>query len=288
MSQLIPSPILIVCALFIEAEPWIQRFGLKQHPASKRIPYYRSEQCHLVVSGTGPVAAAVATVYLLQRLPAAVHENCQLFNIGLCGSPTQDLPKGRVVLGNCIHFSDSKRNFIPDTLVRHEFAECRLTTVSLPVTAVSKPSDASPLTVYEMEAAGVYQAAMPFLSPHQVHFLKIVSDHLEGEPLDKVAMRTLLEQNVEPIYGYMQASLKLPRTEPLRLSPEHSRWVDVLVEKLNLTATQKCQLTTAALACVAGGSEHLAVRCQPFLSRHPEDKHQRNAIFKQLLAGLVG
>ena len=234
------------------------------------------------------MAAAVATVYLLQSFAATLHENCQLFNIGLCGSPTPKLPKGRVVLGNCIHSLDSKRNFIPDTLIRHEFAECRLTTTSLPVTASGKPTNSSPLTVYEMEAAGVYQAAMPFLSPHQVHFIKIVSDHLEGEPLEKVEVRGLLEQNVEAIYSYMQASLKLPRTQPLKLSTEHSRYVDELAAELNLTATQKCQLTTAALACVSGGSEHLAVRCQPFLSRHPEGKHQRNAIFKQLLAGLVG
>jgi len=277
---------LIVTALQIEARPWIQALGLKQDHRSKRIPVYRSADGHLAISGSGPVAAAITTTLLLQPLNTDVLREAHLFNIGLCGSsqPTHEL--GTIMLGNCIKEFTTQRTFIPDVLARHSFAESAITTVAQPMTQANPLAANQPATLYDMEAAGIYQAATVFLAPHQIHFLKIVSDHLENQRLDRSTVQQLLAASVAPIHAYMAAALNLQTTPPFVLNAAQQNIVDTLTHQLQLTQTQATQLQTAATAWSFHTTRDLRHACAVALQQHPQSKQQRNRVFKDLLEEL--
>lgn len=277
---------LIITALQLEAQPWIQHFRLKKDPHSKRIPMYKAEHCQLAISGVGAVPAAIATSLLLSQIePSALHQ-AHLFNIGLCGSLRKEQVQGSVLLGNCIQDATTGRTFISDILTRHPFPESRITTVAQPVNKHTSTLPLNTQTVFEMEAAGIYQAAGIFLAPHQLHFLKIVSDHLEGELLNKSVMTQFLGANVEPIAQYITAVHNMPTTQPFALDAKQTELTEILITQLKLTQTQSIQLKEAAKACAFRSPARMLSICHDFAERCPQDKKERSAILRELVMRL--
>ncbi len=158
--------ILISTALYHEAKPLIQHFRLKKailpslqpgriqlftgHPSSP------DREIWLVVGGTGPLAAAVATTYALTAALTHLHgyagnkpsQNGPLFlNIGICGAVRKDWPRGEAVLCHKIIHHDTGRAYFPDVLIRHPFREGVLETFSHPVTAAMEPAGKSTGTI---------------------------------------------------------------------------------------------------------------------------------------------
>lgn len=86
---------------------------------------------------------------------------------------------------------DTKRTYYPDILYRHPFAEEGIETVSIvrrpdemkqmirmdaSVNGGQKSGSSLKISLCDMEAVGVYQAAVRFVGQHQMAFLKVVSD----------------------------------------------------------------------------------------------------------------
>lgn len=183
--------IYVTVALFAEARPIIDRFRLKKatlQPAGK-FQTFAGDGMALIVSGTGALAAAVATAALLSARPP--EEDDVFLNIGLCGAVDPGLRIGQAVLAHKIVHRETGRAYYPDVLVRHPFREAAVETVPRVVRRVSaRTADA-----VDMEAAGCFEAALAFLPPHRLAFVKIVSDRVEvggreadhGETRDKSA-----------------------------------------------------------------------------------------------------
>ena len=58
--------------------------------------------------------------------------------------------------------------------------------------------------LYDMEAAAIYQAGIHFFGPHQMIFLKIVSDRGIIEKVSKEQIALLMEKYQECIIDYME------------------------------------------------------------------------------------
>ena len=165
-----PENKLLVTALQAEARPFIRRLQLKKQPAGCGLELYVGTGYALLVTGIGKVPAAIKTGRALQLAePVGVE---RVANLGVCGCGDTQIPLGRLHLVNKIEEATTGRTFFPDMLARHQLAEATLVTVDRPCT--SGPDNSTSL--YDMEAAGVFQAAASFVTLDRLHFLKVVSD----------------------------------------------------------------------------------------------------------------
>lgn len=203
--------IFIVTALYCEASIFIEHFSLKKVVENPRFQQFASEEGHilLTVSGAGEIAAASAVSSIgTQYQPG---QDDVLVNIGACAAPAgQD----GVFLIHKLTEQATGKTFYPDILYRHGFLEAELVTAMLPWRKTDEKNAGGQYVpsfncMYDMEAAGVYQAGAYFFGPHQMHFLKAVSDNGEGERLSGGDIRQLMEAHREKICAYLEQLLQI-------------------------------------------------------------------------------
>ncbi len=170
----------IYCALYAEAAALIERLCLKKRTEINAFQVFGDlqEKYCLVMTGVGMVNAVSAVSYMSALYPPGPQD--YLVNFGSCAAADLKREKGGLYICRKICDQAAGRDFYPDMIYDYSLCEADLVTVSRPVTDLrAEPCDVSPL-LYDMEAAGIFQAANRFLGPHQMLFLKVVSDH--GEP----------------------------------------------------------------------------------------------------------
>ena len=183
----------IFCALYPEAAPWISAFRLKKVPEQTKFQTFTDgkEVC-LVITGIGKVAAATAVGSICTA--NGVDKSDVLVNIGICAKLSEGTePKeqgkapgeerGSIYLCNKLLDEAAGKTFFPDVLVKHPFPEGSLLTGDhIYLKSDGKKDIVAEL--YDMEAAGIYQAGVYFFGPEQMVFLKVVSDFgvEAGEP----------------------------------------------------------------------------------------------------------
>lgn len=205
----------IVTALYEEALPFLKEYHLKRKTDFPHFELFAGEQAFLLVTRPGALRAATALSSLLTAFPPEKHDF--LLSAGCAGCAQEEL-LGQAFSLCRITEAASGRTRYPELLYRCPFPEAEGVTqgtvrrrepeetlpsapgigaggvVSFPARqrafgAISPlPSKApkpegfvSPLPVlYDMEAAGIYEAAIPYFSCDKLLFLKVVSDALTG------------------------------------------------------------------------------------------------------------
>ncbi len=186
----------------------------------------------LVISGPGPIPAAVAVSSICTEYGPG--QGDFLLNVGICagireqahaentllrdGIRRQEAPCqiGNLFLCNKITEQATGRTFYPDILYRHRFLEARIVTGSgirqrLPHSASQLIEQRLPrikaeeedFYLYDMEAAAVYQAGAYFLGPHQMSFLKVISDEGDGRDVTPSEAERLIDRNMDAITEYI-------------------------------------------------------------------------------------
>ncbi len=184
--------ILLVFALYSEAKPFIEALSLKSQPGAKGLQVFSNVEYVAVITGTGKVSSAIGTTYALARFSSIF----TAVNIGLCGSSIE--PVGNLFLIDKITDEDTGRTFYPDILSKSELKSGILRTVSQPF--IGSCED-----LIDMESSGFYEAASNFLDTHQIQLLKIVSDKLDSQVLDKKSVQGVVSQNLEPVLTYLRS-----------------------------------------------------------------------------------
>jgi len=247
---------LLVSALFPEARPLVRRLALKKRALGRGLELHMGGETALLVTGVGKVPAAVRVARALQ-LPELEGVD-RVVNVGICGCSDTSVALGTVFLANKIEEAATGRSFFPDMLVRHSFTEAALVTVERPKTdGAGEPEE--PM-LYDMEAAGIFQAAAEFVTADRLHFIKIISDHLEGGQFSKEWIEALVEEAADSVQGFVGG---LPAPEPeLGLGSEEQNALERLRESLRLTRTQATQAQDWAMAYLLGGGEDLAAKLE--------------------------
>lgn len=212
--------IYLVTALYAEAHPFIARFRLKKEISHTRFQVFRNEDeglC-LVISGTGliPAAAAISSICTMY----GVSPEDFLLNAGVCAQirhadkaapePENPCRMGEIFLCGKIKEQHTGRTFYPDLLYRHPFAEAQIITGPRPYLTAGRPDftdGEADFCLYDMEASAVYQAGAYFFGPHQMSFLKVVSDGGNPENVTPKQIERLLAVHMESIADYI-ATLK--------------------------------------------------------------------------------
>lgn len=202
----------IITAIYAEAHAFITRFHLKKDISHTRFQVFRNDEAGLclIISGTGSIPAAAAVSSICTNYRAGKGDF--LINAGICAGIVKEKMSladsacqiGKIFLCNKIREQATGKTFYPDILYRHGFAEAQIITGAAPYgkTAPLQTRETD-FCLYDMEAASVYQAGSYFFGPHQMGFLKIVSDDGNTENVTPGQAEHLIAENMESIADYM-------------------------------------------------------------------------------------
>lgn len=243
----------IVVAMHCEAKPLIQQFALKRDDSARFFEIYKNEDKVLVISGVGKMRSAIATTHILSRLE--LDENSVIVNIGTCGSISKSLSVGSPVLINKIKDAETGKEYYPDILLRHiSMEQGSLDThnkvfIRDNMANIYGQEDRYPDFV-DMEASGFFQAAERFVGPHQIYVVKVVSDYLEGDLLDKVYIADCMDKAMPYIKELIDkiANFQGQAVKGDIFTAEDKIILEKLISHLRLTNYQSHQLNDIARA----------------------------------------
>lgn len=189
----------IFTALYCEARMLIEQYHLTKRLGSTRFQVYDNETYGvlLTITGVGEIAAAAAVGSVCTARPPEASDF--LINIGTCACAEQ--AEGMFVCSR-ITEQATGRTFYPDILYRHGLKEAGVVTGMQPWNQgqdEGKAVCAADGALYDMEAAAVYQSGAYFFGPHQMIFLKIVSDSGTASAVRREQVEHLMEQYAKPL-----------------------------------------------------------------------------------------
>ncbi len=231
-------PVLMTIALHAEAQPVIARFKLKQD-SSFALPIFRRNDFWLAITGVGRIKSAIATSYLIANVQN--WNKAVIFNIGIAGH-TKKSGEGTVKIGDSflihkIMEQTTGKSFLPDIFIKTPLAENSLTTVDHPLK--NRDTEILATGLVDMEAAGFFQAASSFLPPHRICCIKVVSDHLDIQRIEKNFVNTLIKQALEDIDLTIAAYQNFSDKKPDVLTNFDLQIIEEISCQLRLTANRK-------------------------------------------------
>lgn len=234
--------IYVFTALYCEAYPIIKYLGLKRRQDINRFQLFSDDRVSLLITGTGSLNAAIGVTSLFSLFSPGSGDI--LLNTGICGTDNMNLKKGTPVLCNKIIDLATFKSVYPDMLYRHPFAEGTVLTSPVPVTAGTEKRYNGPgITVTDMEAYGIFCAGSIFLQPHQMFFIKTVSDYESGEQLNGMQVSELLSANVDKIFGWiMPIHDELSKRRVSVFSDEEKTLLEKAAEAMKITVSMRHQL----------------------------------------------
>lgn len=245
----------IATALYLEASPFIKEFDLKKNLTHTKFEVFESKEITLIITGVSELQAAIALTYLFAlRNPTP---SDLLLNFGFCGSLTKEYALSELILCNKLISQGNTRTCYPDLPPIHPFKEASI----LSSKTVLTRDDSESLTLLpqselvDMEAYGIYQSAIHFLSQHQMLFIKMISDYPKEESFTKdVKSRSqnLIEEGITPLLTWCKEVL-LPSSQSkaqtgiysqdfLEFIQEEQQLMEQLEEKLFLTSSMSASI----------------------------------------------
>ena len=196
--------IYLFTALYCEAHIFIKQFKLIKNQENTQFQeFYNETACiRLIITGVGEIAAATAVGSVCSVYKPTTGDF--LVNVGICAHTAKN---DGIFLCNKIIEQTTGKTFYPDMLYRHNFCEETIMTRMIPWNGEDNSTKTLSSTpngnLYDMEAAAIYQAGSHFLGPHQMIFLKIVSDSGSVEEVSKERTMYLMEKYQDCIFDYI-------------------------------------------------------------------------------------
>lgn len=262
--------IYILTAIYAEAHAFIHRFQLKKELSQTRFQVFANPDTNicLMISGAGSIPASVAVGSICTEYHAEAGDF--LLNIGVCGQiwnknfyrETDSCQIGKLFLCSKIRELATGKTFYPDILYRHEFAEAQIITGSKPYSGAEpiEITDAD-FYLYDMEAAAVYQAGAYYFGPHQISFLKVVSDNGNAQNVTPRRIEHLIDENMEDLAGYitnLQAIAQSERQDEI-FQKETAEELERLCLDMHCSRTMSESLRQHLHYCILSGVDYASV-----------------------------
>lgn len=245
----------ILSAFFGEVKEIIDSYELKKIEGAKFV-VFEGEELTLVISGQDLVNAAAAVGFLGGYYGFAPEDI--IINFGICGADSSSneakkIEHGDVIIVNKIIERETKKTFYPDMLFENDFCECCLVSAMAPMTkqtfALGKEQgknvvndDNGPI-IYDMEAAAIYQAASNFVGPHQMAFVKVVSDF--GEKIGLQDVRNVVSASFNQVKSFIDRCISISKDNDMSQLKLINEKTDQVIEKLSVD--MKCSKTMTDL-----------------------------------------
>ncbi|AEY65923.1 nucleoside phosphorylase [Clostridium sp. BNL1100] len=271
--------IFIVTALMLEAAPIIDYFKLKKDMTIHPYSVYKGSDITFIVSGVGKLKSAMASVYLYTKYGSG--ENNVLINIGFCGTNSKSFDTGSLLVVNKVTDMDTGKDYYPDVFFGDGIPQ-------IPVECYPKVVKAVNLTekkelFCDMESAGIMEASKKFFFAHNVLILKIISDYLEPDKLDKAKLKGYIEMNM-PILESIIKEMRHLNEGFGELPPEEEKdSIEALCLSLRFTQAMKLILTKEVKRARINGLEPLSSLKQ-FNEIKANSKEEGKKYFEYIIA----
>jgi len=275
--------IIVQTALLCEARPLIDHYRLKKDFAFTKFDVFRNNGITLIVSGIGRLKATMAATHILDQ--SSDKQHLIILNLGIAGSTTHDYGIGNVFLINKIIDTNSRRNYYPDLLFRHDLPEQQVATFDQVVTAAETVGDFSGLV--DMESSGFAAAALTFMAPHQVVLLKIVSDHLEVDHLTAHSVSEIIAGEISQIEKLIEILREMKLMPASTIPVPEQSIIDQITSALRLTAAQQRILRNDLFRCQLLFGE-IPTGWEEYTAQPTQTKTERNQRFSKLREFLNG
>lgn len=280
---------LIVTALNIEAQTWVDVLGLRFFSQKNRFRLYVGGEHALVITGTGKVRSAIGTTWAFTQL----QDISQAINVGIAGSRSKAAELGQAFAISRLIDASTSKEFILDHIAYHSLPLRTLITCDEPQLGntlhpiVSSYDDA----LVDMEMAGFLAAAQVFLPAHAIQGVKIVSDYLEASGLSQEQVVEWMDGTKSCLVDFLKA-LKTLQIKQVHISKEDSMLLEDISKALRLTQTQVHQLNAWAQYYLLKGSDvanfEKNLNClKPFVCKGPASKQERNHHFEAIKHALL-
>jgi len=238
--------IYISTALYCEAQPFIQHYNLKKDVVESKFQIFRNDTIILVITKTGSINAAIGVTYLCS---GHIPESSDLFiNIGICAAKKNDISVGTIFLCNKIIEQVTNRSYYPDMLFAHPFLESSIISSPNIINDIRKDIYADENAgmdnelLIDMEAAGAYQGASIFFQPHQLIFLKVVSDYGTGEKVTPEKVTNLIRCNIEKITSWLEQINRNFSIKQTSFLAEEEECISKVIANLQCSVSMEHQL----------------------------------------------
>lgn len=227
-----------VTALMIEAAPIIEHFKLKKDLSIHAYQVYCSQDMALIISGVGKIKSAMAVVYLLSLYK--VNKSAEkdfLINIGFCGESSCKYNMGSLLRINKITDMDTGYDYYPDVFYGNNVPEEALCCYSRPLKKDDYKDGAG--VFCDMESSGIMEASKKFLYAHQVIILKVVSDFLSPENLNKDMLKGFIKKELPLIQQLIDEFRKLNKSSSEDLSETEKNMLITVAMNLRFSEAMK-------------------------------------------------
>ena len=262
---------LILTALQSEAKPIISYFDLNKDPKTH---IYSNKKIFLLITGVGE--KNVINKLKSLELKGSSWSKTVILNIGIAGGNQLDTKIGNIYLVNSIFDQQSEREYFPDLIINTALEEMPMTTVSEPL--INK--DCSLRGLVDMEGGSIFKIMSPFVPPHRLIFLKIVSDHFKSSDLKRISVEKMIEaqmKNIHDLIRKVQHPKILDRSILNRVEKEK---IQEIIIKYNLTKTQEYELLEWA-------ESHKKIfnnltKLESYFTVKTNNKKERNKLFESV------
>jgi len=263
----------------IEAAPVIEYFRLKKDMDIHEFSVYRNSDIALIVSGVGKIKSAVASAYLYS-IYGLDSDNIML-NIGFCGAGSPRYSPGTLILMNKITDMDTGKDYYPDVFYGKNLPKESLCCFSRPVgrNDTMKNDDSF---FCDMESAGFMEAAKKFVYAHNIAVLKIISDYLEPEKLDKELLKGYVKNQIPLVEGIINQMHTINESySEFSLSEEEMKIIGLLSRDLKFSEAMKQVLFKEVKRAKIRGLETLKI-LGPFTEARADSKAEGKKILEEI------
>lgn len=235
----------LLCALQSEARILIEYYNLEKKNNSQ-CEFYECENIRLFITGPGKIHSALATQrYLFNLIDLECRPKDQFFiNLGICGCKDPAVPIGSLYLIHQIIDHASGMRFYPGIQFKHPLDEATLTTFDkAKYDALDIPVES---LCVDMESSGIFQALLFYITPNQMMFLKMVSDHLTCLEKNSRIPQQHVQKQIQVISNIIlqiQQNVNDSSTTKLIFSIPEEKLLHKLKMSMKLSQTQTHQLT---------------------------------------------
>ncbi len=244
--------IYLFAAMHCEAEPLIRAMSLKAVPQQGPFHQWTSakQDVLLTLTGIGSYSAAACVGAVLGS--GRVDSGDILVSFGTCGSIRKDCRTGEIYRIHSIEDLVSRRCYVPDLLVDCGMKEASLLTggqiLDHQRTSVWYTGACELPQLYDMESAGICQAASLWMGPHQLHFFRVVSDTGDGNitPEGVCSLMNPCTPQLVRVLRKLQAFSDCMEREPDEVTAGMDAGWNVWMDGLRATAAMRQQAKALA------------------------------------------
>ena len=287
--------IYIACALYQEALPWIEQYQLKKRAELTKFQIFEGTAktaaqetltVRLVITGTGPLAAAAACAYLCTLFEP--EEGSIFINFGICAKIDGEGEIGETFIVHKVTGGSSGRQYYPDMFYTAPVREAALISFDHIYRGepLSQKADTHGTLLADMEAEGLFYSAGRFLALDRMVFIKVISD-ISGEEVSDRTVRQLCRQSCGQLFSWieeiaMQAAHDDAQMMPSVPGKESASLFDELCEHMKASRSMRETLKRHLYYYeLCGGS------AEAFLKAHRQapcrSKNEGKAVMEQLL-----